>query len=152
MSAAGIATKLDDIGTPAWIAVMVLGFIIWWPLGLATLAFILWSGRMGMGCHARGSHRWEHKMQRMQDRMERMKSRMEGSPFWGHHSPSSGNAAFDEYKAETLHRLEEEQKEFRSFLDRLRMSKDRVEFDQFMAERRDNGAGGEGGEAPQPST
>jgi hypothetical protein len=149
MSAAGIATKLDDIGTPAWIAVMVLGFIIWWPLGLATLAFILWSGRMGMGC--RGSHRWEHKMQRMQDKMERMKSRMEGNPFWGHHSPSSGNAAFDEYKSETLRRLEEEQKEFRSFLDRLRMSKDRVEFDQFMAERRNNGGGSGQGEAPQPT-
>jgi hypothetical protein len=144
MSAAGIATKLDDIGTPAWIAVMVLGFIIWWPLGLATLAFILWSGRMG--CHARGSARWEHKMQRMQERMERMKGRMEGhGPWWGH-SASSGNAAFDEYKAETLRRLEEEQKEFRAFLDRLRMSKDRVEFDQFMAERRR----GEGGPAPQP--
>ncbi len=143
MSAAGIATKLDDIGTPAWIAVMVLGFIIWWPLGLATLAFILWSGRMG--CHARGSARWEHKMQRMQERMERMKGRMEGSQWWGH-SPSSGNAAFDEYKAETLRRLEEEQKEFRAFLDRLRMSKDRVEFDQFMSERRR----GEGGPAPQP--
>jgi hypothetical protein len=150
MSAAGIATKLDDIGTPAWIAVMVLGFIIWWPLGLATLAFILWSGRMGMGCAGRGSHRWEHKMQRMQDRMERMKSRMEGSPFWGHHSPSSGNAAFDEYKNETLRRLEEEQKEFRSFLDRLRMSKDRAEFDQFMSDRRRRGESGEGDAVPQP--
>jgi hypothetical protein len=147
MSAAGIATKLDDIGTPAWIAVMVLGFIIWWPLGLATLAFTLWSGRMG--CHARGSARWEHKMQRMQDRMERMKSRMEGSPFWGH-SPSSGNAAFDEYKTETLRRLEEEQKEFRSFLDRLRMSKDRAEFDQFMSEQRRRGEGGP--PAPQPQS
>jgi Protein of unknown function (DUF2852) len=144
MSAAGIATKLDDIGTPAWIAVMVLGFIIWWPLGLATLAFTLWSGRMG--CHARGSARWEHKMQRMHEKMDRMKGRMDSSGWWGN-SPSSGNAAFDEYKAETLRRLEEEQKEFRSFLDRLRMSKDRVEFDQFMSEQRSRG---EGDPAPQP--
>lgn len=147
MSAAQIATKLDGIGTPAWIAVMVLGFVIWWPLGLATLAFILWSGRMG--CHARGSARWEHKMQRMHEKMERMKGRMESSPFWGH-SPSSGNAAFDEYKQETLRRLEEEQNEFRSFLDRLRMSKDRAEFDQFMAERRRNENGGTP-PAPQPA-
>jgi hypothetical protein len=144
MTAANITGKLDDIGTPAWIAVMVLGFIIWWPLGLATLAFTLWSGRMG--CHARGSARWEHKMQRMQERMERMKGRMDGSSWWSH-SPSSGNAAFDEYKAETLRRLEDEQKEFRAFLDRLRMSKDRAEFDQFMAERRRNG---EDGNVPQP--
>jgi hypothetical protein len=149
MSAAVITAKLDDIGTPAWIAVMVLGFIIWWPLGLAALAFILWSGRMG--CHARGSARWEHKMHRMQEKMERMKGRMEGSSWWSH-SPSSGNAAFDEYKAETLRRLEEEQKEFRSFLDRLRMSKDRAEFDQFMADRRNGGGSGQGGPAPQPQT
>jgi hypothetical protein len=146
MSAAIITTKLDDIGLPAWIAVMVVGFIIWWPLGLATLAFLIWSGRMG--CHARGSARWEHKMQRMQERMERMKSRMDGSsPWWGE-SPSSGNSAFDEYKADTLKRLEEEQREFREFLNRLRTSKDRAEFDQFMSERRR----AENGPMPQPQS
>ena len=48
----------------------------------------------------------------------------------------SGNAAFDGYRAETLKRLEEEQQEFASFLSRLRQSKDRAEFEQFMAERR----------------
>ena len=47
-----------------------------------------------------------------------------------------GNHAFDEYRAETLRRLEEEQKEFASFLERLRFAKDKAEFDQFMAERR----------------
>jgi hypothetical protein len=133
MTAANIATKLDDIGLPAWIAVMVLGFIIWWPLGLATLAFILWSGRMGCG-RRHGFGRWNEGMERMR----------EGARRW-HTGPSSGNAAFDEYKAETLRRLEEEQREFRAFLDRLRMSKDRAEFDQFMADRRR----GEG-PAPQP--
>ena len=51
-------------------------------------------------------------------------------------TPSSGNHAFDEYRAETLRRLEEEQSEFTSFLDRLRFAKDKAEFDQFMAERR----------------
>jgi hypothetical protein len=49
---------------------------------------------------------------------------------------SSGNTAFDDYRAEALKRLEEEQKEFSSFLDRLRRAKDKAEFDQFMAERR----------------
>ena len=49
--------------------------------------------------------------------------------------PSSGNRAFDEYREETLRRLEEEQREFRDFLVRLRMAKDKAEFDQFMAER-----------------
>ena len=32
--------------------------------------------------------------------------------------------------------LDEEQREFRDFLDRLRAAKDRAEFDQFMNERR----------------
>ena len=49
---------------------------------------------------------------------------------------STGNRAFDEYRAETLRRLEEEQREFKEFLDRLRHAKDKAEFDQFMAERR----------------
>ena len=50
-------------------------------------------------------------------------------------SSSTGNRAFDEYRAETLRRLEEEQREFKAFLDRLRHAKDKAEFDQFMAER-----------------
>ena len=56
---------------------------------------------------------------------------------WGR--PSSGNHAFDEYRTETLRRLEDEQREFRDFLDRLRFAKDKTEFDQFMADRRSRG-------------
>jgi hypothetical protein len=51
-------------------------------------------------------------------------------------SQASGNRAFDEYRADTLRRLEEEQGEFAQFLERLRFAKDKAEFDQFMAERR----------------
>ena len=46
------------------------------------------------------------------------------------HAPSSGNRAFDEYRTETLRRLEDEQREFREFLDRLRVAKDKTEFDR----------------------
>ena len=49
---------------------------------------------------------------------------------------STGNRAFDEYREETLRRLEEEANEFQAFLQRLRHAKDKAEFDQFMAERR----------------
>ena len=63
---------------------------------------------------------------------------------------SSGNHAFDEYRAETLRRLEEEQKEFGAFLDRLRFAKDKSEFDQFMAERRNHPPTPP--EQPQPPT
>ena len=41
---------------------------------------------------------------------------------------------------ETLQRLEEEQREFRDFLQRLRFAKDKTEFDQFMSERRNQPA------------
>ncbi len=51
-------------------------------------------------------------------------------------SRSSGNLAFEEYRAETLRRLEEDQREFDSFLDRLRAAKDKEEFEQFLAARR----------------
>ena len=45
------------------------------------------------------------------------------------------NAAFEEYRQQTLQKLEREQAEFKSFLDQLRLAKDKAEFDQFMAER-----------------
>jgi len=128
-----ITAKLDELGKPAWIALIVLGFMVWWPIGLSVLAFTIWSGRMGCGYY--GSHdRWQHKMERMQSKMDWMRSRMSGGPW--NYAPSSGNRAFDEYRADTLRRLEEEQREFRNFLDRLRFAKDKTEFDQFMAERR----------------
>lgn len=60
----------------------------------------------------------------------------------------TGNRAFDEYREEALRRLEEEANEFRSFLERLRMAKDRQEFDEYMRQRRDGGSGS--GPAPGP--
>ena len=60
----------------------------------------------------------------------------------------TGNRAFDEYRAEALRRLEEEAQEFQAFLERLRMAKDRAEFDDFMRERRNRGAGGGQHEPP----
>ena len=121
-----LAAKIDEFGKPAWIALMVLGFIIFWPLGLAILAYIIWSGRMG--CRS-GSHGWRDGA-----------SKMGGRGTWWHPQASSGNRAFDEYREETLKRLEQEQSEFRDFLDRLRFAKDKTEFDQFMSERRDRPA------------
>jgi hypothetical protein len=128
-----IVAKLDELGKPAWIALVVLGFIVWWPLGLATLAYVIGSGRMGCWSH-RNAGRWHQP---------------DGAPFaagWWKDQRSSGNRAFDEYRAETLRRLEEEQREFREFLERLRAAKDKAEFDQFMAERRNRN----GTSAPPP--
>jgi uncharacterized protein DUF2852 len=117
-----IVAKLDELGKPAWIALMVLAFIVYWPLGLAVLAFVIWSGRMACW-RGRGMSRWHESASSMRS----------AGTWW---QPSSGNRAFDEYRTETLRRLEEEQREFHAFLARLRMAKDKSEFDQFMAERR----------------
>jgi hypothetical protein len=143
-----ITAKLDEFGKPAWIALIVLGFMAWWPLGLAALAFTVWSGRMGCGYYGSQGHgfgRWQHKMERMQRKMDWMRERMGSGPW--NYAPSSGNHAFDEYRADTLRRLEEEQREFRQFLERLRFAKDKTEFDQFMAERRNRPAP----ESPPPA-
>ena len=135
---------LAMLSPPAWILLMIFGFWLWWPLGLVTLALIVGSMRMGCWNHhgsggwsGHGMNRWDNKMARMQDKMDRFRARMEGfrSGDW-RGPPSSGNRAFDDYRTETLKRLEEEQREFRDFLERLRFAKDKTEFDQFMAERR----------------
>ena len=72
--------------------------------------------------------RWERKMARAQGKIERVRSRMErGGCGANWFAPStSGNHAFDDYRAETLRRLEDEQKEFHDFLGRLRAAKDRA--------------------------
>lgn len=117
-----IAARCKELPTSMWIALVILGLVFWWPLGLAVLAYILWSGRMrccvfGFG---RGDDHAHHT----------------GQPRdWFGPPRTSGNRAFDEYRAETLRRLEEEHRAFQEFLDRLRMAKDEAEFDQFMAER-----------------
>jgi hypothetical protein len=122
-----IVARIDEHGKAAWIALMVLGFILFWPLGLALLFYLIWSGRMGCRKHG-GPGRWYYGGDRQPGGG--------WSGRWGfNRQESSGNRAFDEYRMETLKRLEEEQKEFKEFLDRLRHAKDKAEFDQFMADR-----------------
>ena len=102
---------LDDRGKGAWIAAMVLGFIFIWPIGLALLAYMIWSKRLFNGNCARRTNHAKVAFK------------------------SSGNTAFDAYKSDTLRRLQEEQDHFEKFLERLREAKDKAEFDQFMADR-----------------
>ena len=141
------------------LVLMILGFIWWWPIGLIILGFLIARGKFGcwhrpmfawsgpMGGFEHHMDRWENKRARMQEKMDRVRSKM--SQFKGRGDwfgpASSGNRAFDDYRAETLRRLEDEQREFKEFLERLRFAKDRSEFDQFMNERRNRPSG----EAPQ---
>jgi hypothetical protein len=105
---------LDEKGKGAWIAAMVLGFIFLWPVGLAILFYMIWSKRMFSKSCRTTTGMTRHTMSAMRP---------------------TGNTTFDAYKADTLRRLEEEQNNFESFLDRLRDAKDKAEFDQFMDDR-----------------
>lgn len=109
--------QLDRWGKPAWIALMVVSFILFWPVGLAILAYLIWSGRMGCSSSSTKSAwtSWRSRHGVMGD---------------------TGNRAFDQYREDTLRRLEEEAREFKDFVDRLRFAKDKEEFDRFMSERR----------------
>jgi hypothetical protein len=109
---------LDSKGKGAWIAAMVLGVIFFWPVGLALLFYMIWSKRMfSKSCsHRSKTHRRMHVM------------------------TPTGNSAFDAYRDETMRRLEDEQRNFEAFLERLREAKDKAEFDQFMEERADAAA------------
>jgi hypothetical protein len=115
--------------TPLTIALMVLGFIVFWPLGLAMLAYILWGERMPeVRRHFAGMKRdWAHER---------------GGCGGTRGFSRSGNVAFDEYRARELKRLEEERRkleeerrEFESFMQNLRRARDQEEFDRFMHDR-----------------
>jgi hypothetical protein len=113
---------LDQRGKGAWIAAMVLGFIFFWPAGLALLAYMIWGKHMfSSSCGKRHTrdHTRDHSWGRQAYRA----------------AQNTGNHAFDSYKSEALRRLEDEQEAFETFLQRLRNSKDKTEFDAFMEER-----------------
>lgn len=116
---------IDGNGPGAWVALMVAGFVFGGPLGLVILFFILFTGRFGRrfrNGEAHGRHGHAHGR---------------GCCFGAraHFSSSTSNTAFDTYKADTLSRLEREQGEFEAFLRRLRESRDKAEFDQYLADR-----------------
>ncbi len=108
---------------PQWgflsIVLMVLGFVVWWPLGLAMLAYVVWGEYFGGS--AERAQAFVHR--------QRHWARTQCGP-GGRHGfrRSSGNAAFHEY------------------MRNLRMARDREEFDRFMRDRRDGRHGAD--EAP----
>lgn len=116
--------------TPMTIGLMVLGFVVFWPLGLAMLAYILWGDRF-------------------QDMARDARSQWRSSPFKGAVDQMAsgayartGNVAFDEYREKEIKRLEEERarleamrNEFDDFLKDLRRARDQEEFDRFMNNR-----------------
>jgi len=102
------------------IVALVLGFVVFWPVGLLMLFFILSGGDMAYTFN----------------RAKTWVSGLGSNQSYG----SSGNAAFDQYRDETLRRLEEEQQGFGDFMERLKRARDQEEFERFMAERRNQKA------------
>ena len=130
--------------TPATIVLMVIGFMVFWPLGLAMLAYILWGDRLdgfkrdvnratdGMFANCRGRH---------------------GG--FGRNHARTGNVAFDDWREKEFERLAEERRkldemrdEFDAYARELRRAKDQEEFDRFMREREANKRGPSGPSVP----
>jgi Protein of unknown function (DUF2852) len=122
---------------------LILGLVWWLPIGLVILtAFILsraigcwrrpqFAGGVPAGGWGDTGSRWESRT------VDQPRNKRGSGPGIWRDQTSSNNRAFDDYRAETLRRLEEEQREFKEFLERLRFAKDRAELDQFLNERRD---------------
>jgi hypothetical protein len=110
-----LADRITNWPKPALIAAMVVGFVMFWPVGFVFLYFLI--RRKQMACNFRRADWSAYRVMR-----------------------PTGNAAFDDYRRATLDRLEEESREFGAFVERLRRAKDQSEFEAFMAERaRQNG-------------
>jgi hypothetical protein len=115
--------------TPATIALMVIGFMVFWPLGLAMLAYIIWGDRLdGFKRDVNGA-------------TDKMFASCRKSTSWKSHA-RTGNVAFDDWRDRELERLAEERRkldetlaQFDEYARELRRAKDQEEFDRFMAQR-----------------
>jgi len=114
--------------SPLNILLMVVGFALFWPLGLAMLAYIVWGDEIG---------------RLTADLKGRFSGLSASGALRGVSFGDTGNVAFDEYRTRELKRLDEERRklegmksEFDAFLKELRRVKDQEEFDRFMADYR----------------
>ena len=121
---------------PLEIAAVVIGFAVWWPIGLALL---------GLRIAQRRGYSMNDAMGAMRAAFDRGRAGA-GAPQWRpFNTPGTGNAAFDEWRAAEMHKLEEErrrldaaQRDFAEHLANLRRARDRDEFDGFMRARDQN--------------
>ena len=108
-SPARIEAWLDDHGRGAWIAAIVLGFIAFWPLGLALLLWMLWRGKAG--------------------------SRSSSCRRRSRKTRAFDNAAFAAHHEDTLRRLDEDAGAFEEHLRAQAAERDRETFEAFMQSR-----------------
>ena len=126
---------------------MVIGFMLFWPIGLAVLGFKYWQYKTGgadLQTVAAGAYR------NARSAMGGIPAGAPGAwtrPNWTHgYTTSTGNAAFDAWKGAEIARLEAERRrledahrEFADWLETVRQAKDREEFERFMNARRSRG-------------
>ena len=136
MNTTATATRTTCRGrwTALNVVLMIIGFAMFWPLGLAMLAWIIWGDEIGQ------------KVEELKGQFRSFSDRapsFRAGPF-----RDTGNVAFDEYREQELKRLEEERRkldamraEFDGFLKELRRVKDQEEFDRFMREFRNRTSG-----------
>ncbi len=125
------ANALRPSWTPLTVILMLIGFAVAWPLGFIMLAYILWGSRIPQ----------------VREHFDGMRRDWCGPSAWRERgrdasSGPSGNAAFDDYRAAELRRLdeerrrlEEERREFEAYARYLRRARDKEEFDRFMSNR-----------------
>lgn len=145
-SFAGAGGSAQDEGRAAWgcrgmgrlrwrpieIAALVLGFALYWPIGLAII---------GLKFAQRRGYTFDDAFGAMRSRFGGLGSASSGRQ-WRPFEASTGNTAFDEWRKAEMERLEEERRkldaaarEFADHLDNLRKARDREEFDRFMQAR-----------------
>ncbi|MBK9082214.1 MAG: DUF2852 domain-containing protein [Rhizobiales bacterium] len=144
------------------LAAMILGFIVFWPIGLAVIAWKIWQRRSGYPGDLK-----TFAQERVDDMRHKFGCAQRDAGWgsakaWGLREAgawagggATGNRAFDDWKSAELARLEEErrkleeaQREFGEYLAHLRAARDREEFDRFRNERDAARARGEAGWRP----
>lgn len=127
----------DNLFRPAWtpltIFLMIVGFIVFWPLGLAMLGYILYGDRL--------YQMWDEKSGPFSKRASTSAMHRCRTATARYRAPS-GNIAFDEFRQRELARLEEERnkldamrEDFDTYVRDLQRARDKEEFDRFMRQR-----------------
>jgi hypothetical protein len=119
---------------PLEVVAVVIGFMIYWPIGLAMI---------GLKIAQRRGYSFDDAIAAARAKFSGFGAQAGRADQWRPFSAgSSGNSAFDDWRKAEMDRLEEErrkldaaQREFTEHLNNLRRAKDREEFDRFMRER-----------------
>ena len=125
---------------PFEIAAMVLGFIVFWPIGLAVLFAKIWQRQDG---HQGDLFAFAREKTAGFQQTFHSQTGFGGQSAAASGWRSTGNVAFDEWREGELARLEAErrklaeaERDFAQHIEELRRARDREEFESFMRARK----------------